>query len=80
MSTSVLRVVAEEAHRELPMPAYAYGVMAMVGFLVLLGVLYSFRNTHQKWAPPGEGHGAHGQVGQGAHAAIEDASSSKHGH
>ena len=62
MSSAPLRVLAEEVHNELPMPAYAYGIIALVFFAVLLGVLWSFRNTGEKYAQPDQhGHGdAHG--------------------
>lgn len=61
MSASVLPalVSAEEAHRQLPMPAWLYGVIAMVVFLLLLGLLWSFRGTAYKirdrHAAPGAG-------------------------
>jgi hypothetical protein len=79
MSTSVLQALAAEStHNALPMPPYAYGLMAMTFFLVLLGVLWSFRNTNNKYAPPSQSHGTHGQVGHGSHAALEDAPATKH--
>lgn len=81
MSTTALRVLTETVHHELPMPAISYGIMAMVAFLLLLGVLFAFRNTHQKYAPPTHGHGAHGQVGHAERAGIADSHSpSQHGH
>lgn len=43
-----LLVKAEEVRREIPMPAPLYGVLAFVGFLLLLGVTWSFRNTAHK--------------------------------
>ena len=52
---------AEEGTRELPMPAWMFGVLAIIAFLFLLGVTWSFRGTHHKYAVPGEG----------AHAAKE---------
>jgi len=50
MSASVvpLLVRAEEVRRELPMPPAAYGVLAFLAFLILLGVTWSFRNTAGK--------------------------------
>ncbi len=39
----------EESH--LPMPHIAYGVIAFGVFLVLLGVLWSFRNTAGRLRP-----------------------------
>jgi hypothetical protein len=38
--------------RELPMPSWAYGVVAFASFLVLLGVLWTFRNTAAKYDTP----------------------------
>lgn len=52
---------AEEAHRELPMPAIAYGILALAAFGVLLALLWSFRGTAQKVrSPQAGGHDAHG--------------------
>lgn len=50
MSASVMPVLvhAEEAHRSLPMNPILYGILAFCGFLIALGVLWSFRNTAQK--------------------------------
>ncbi|MEI2732774.1 MAG: hypothetical protein V9G08_12395 [Dermatophilaceae bacterium] len=62
MSASVLPALirAEEAHRQLPMPAWLYGVLAMAAFLLLLGLLWSFRGTAYKirdrHAPGAGGH------------------------
>ena len=58
MSASVLPHLAtlasaEEAHRQLPMPAWVFGVIAFALFLVALGVLWSFRNTAAKVGSPG---------------------------
>jgi len=61
MSMTVTLVTAEEALRELPLPPWAYGVMALAGFAFLLGVTWSFRGTAQKYARPdleGERHDA----------------------
>jgi hypothetical protein len=38
--------------RPLPMPDWSYGVIAFASFLVLLGVLWSFRNTAAKYDKP----------------------------
>lgn len=46
--TSVLVQSAGNGHEvvnELPMEPVWYGVFALVGFFVLLGILWSFRNT-----------------------------------
>ena len=50
MSASVLPVLinAEEAHRELPMNAVMYGVIAFAVFLLLLAFLWSFRGAAYK--------------------------------
>jgi len=46
---------AETAARELPIPPWAFGVIAFGSFLVLLGVLWSFRNTAAKHDRPDPG-------------------------
>ncbi|GAB3446766.1 hypothetical protein GCM10027517_29540 [Phycicoccus ginsengisoli] len=50
MSSSLSNLLAatQEQTRELPMPPLAFGAIAFIGFLVLLGVLWSFRGTAQK--------------------------------
>jgi hypothetical protein len=62
MSMTVTRFLAEEAaHRELPMPPWLFGVLALLLFAFLLGLTWSFRGTAQKYAPPtghGDDHGA----------------------
>ena len=62
MSMTVTRFLAEEAaHRELPMPPWMFGVIALLAFAFLLGLTWSFRGTSQKYAPPtahGDQHGA----------------------
>ena len=45
-----LFAAAWDPTRELPMPPIAFGALAMVGFLVLLGVLWAFRGTATKIA------------------------------
>ena len=47
-SLSNLLTAAEENTRELPMPPEVFGALAFLGFLLLLGVLWSFRGTAQK--------------------------------
>ena len=49
-SLSNLFAATEEHTRELPMSPYAFGALAFLGFLVLLGVLWSFRGTASKLA------------------------------
>ena len=39
---------AEEAHNPLPMDELWFGVLAMVAFLLLLALTWSFRNTGAK--------------------------------
>ena len=64
-----------ETVRELPIPAWSYGALALAGFMLLLGVLWSFRNTAVKYDTPirvthegqSDGHGANGANGPGAH-------------
>ena len=44
--------------RELPMPTWAYGAIALASFFALLAVLWCFRNTAAKYDKPAEsGHG-----------------------
>jgi hypothetical protein len=61
-----------------PPPTWAFGVTAFAFFLVLLGVLWSFRNTAAKYDPPAtlktarphrDTHGAHGSPGATDHGA-----------
>jgi hypothetical protein len=67
-SLSNLFAVAEEQTRELPMSPYAFGALAFLSFLVLLGILWGFRGTAQKLAGPVH-HGEHGDhaAHQGGH-------------
>lgn len=50
-SLSNLFAAAEEHHRELPMPVELYGAIALLLFLLALGVLWSFRGTAHKMGP-----------------------------
>lgn len=54
MSMSLVRLASQESHRQLPMPDYLYGILALLSFALLLGILWSFRNTANKVR--GEGH------------------------
>ena len=54
----------EEHANELPMSPIAFGALAMVAFLVLLGVLWAFRGTANKIAGPA--HGVHTTPGHHA--------------
>ncbi|KRE61604.1 hypothetical protein [Nostocoides sp. Soil756] len=72
MSTFAALVTAEgTTPRELPMPTWLIGVLALLAFAFLLGLTWSFRGTHNKYAPPGaHGHdGAGAPAGHGAHGA-----------
>ena len=49
MTSTLVRYVTEEgAHHDLPMAPWVFGVIAICGFLFLLGVLWSFRGTAAK--------------------------------
>ncbi|KQU70499.1 hypothetical protein ASD62_05215 [Phycicoccus sp. Root563] len=65
-SLSNLYAAAEEPLRELPMSPYAFGALAFVSFLALLGVLWGFRGTAQKLAGPVHHDGDHSSP-QGGH-------------
>jgi hypothetical protein len=63
MSASVLPALVRaegEAHRQLPMPAEMYAVIAMALFLLVLALLWSFRGTaykvRDKHSKPSGGH------------------------
>ncbi|NYG05823.1 ABC-type nickel/cobalt efflux system permease component RcnA [Phycicoccus badiiscoriae] len=67
-SVSHVVVVAEGQTRELPMSPYAFGAIAFVCFLVLLGVVWMFRGTAQRIAVGHQAHGrAHQHDAHGAH-------------
>ena len=65
-SLSNLFAATEEPLRDLPMSPYAFGALAFIGFLALLGVLWGFRGTAQKLAGPAD-HGEHGAQHGGHH-------------
>ena len=48
-TVTTLATAGTEKLRELPMPPWAFGVLAFGCFVVLLGVLWSFRNTAAKY-------------------------------
>jgi len=54
MSMTVARIMSDElpTARELPMPEWMFGVIALVAFAFLLAVTWSFRGTAQKYARP----------------------------
>lgn len=65
MSMSMFQFASEgeEKLRELPMPAYMYGLIALALFALGLAVLWFFRGTAAKLGQSGHGHGhgdAHG--------------------
>jgi len=75
-STVVTLATADTAKlRDLPMPPLAFGAIAFASLIVLLAVLWSFRNTASKYdTPGGAGHGdahssrgSHGATDHGAH-------------
>jgi hypothetical protein len=73
-TVATLATAGTERLRELPMPAWAYGAIALASFLLLLGVLWTFRNTAAKYDTPvraeqGPG-GRHGDV-PGSHGAAD---------
>ncbi|MEP7034396.1 MAG: hypothetical protein ABI662_10370 [Dermatophilaceae bacterium] len=57
-AVAVLANVDALKPRVLPMPAIAYGGIALAAFLALLGVLWTFRNTAAKYDRPGPGAGS----------------------
>jgi hypothetical protein len=60
--------------RELPMSPYAYWALSMASFLLLLGLLWAFRNTAAKHDTPlSTEHGGHGSDGdaQGSPGAAD---------
>ena len=54
-AVAALATAGTETLRELPMPAWAFGAIAFGCFVVLLGVLWSFRNTAAKYDKPKPG-------------------------
>lgn len=66
MSTFAALIAAEgTTPRELPIPPWLIGVIALLAFAFLLGLTWSFRGTHHKYAPP-TGHGHAGRAGAGS--------------
>ena len=43
---------AAAAQSDSPIPPWLVGVIALLAFAFLLGVTWSFRGTHNKYAPP----------------------------
>jgi len=51
-SAAALAAAGTENIRELPMSPYAFGAVSFAFFLVLLAVLWTFRNTAAKYDKP----------------------------
>ena len=51
-SAAALAAAGTEKLRELPMSPYAFGAISFASFLVLLAVLWTFRNTAAKYDTP----------------------------
>jgi protein-S-isoprenylcysteine O-methyltransferase Ste14 len=47
---TVLLAAAEAGHTELPIPTWLYGVIALVAFLVLALVIWSFKDVSNRHA------------------------------
>jgi len=71
-SSMTTLAAAEEAQGSLPMPAWAFGVVAIGVFVTLLAVVWSFRNNGAK-------HGQHRGSAQAGHA-VTQAEHSAGGH
>jgi hypothetical protein len=48
MPTRLLAAASETAERELPMPPWAYGVIALAVFASLFALLWAFRSVASK--------------------------------
>lgn len=72
--TSVAILAAEggsEMEWELPMPNWAYGALALAVFLILLGVVWSFRNAgHTYMTQPDVVEHDHGPAAPGGHGSA----------
>jgi len=77
MSTSLLFAAASEAGgHHLPMPAWAFGLLALLVFLGLLLFVWMFRHTAQTMIEGGHGpvqHSGHGAHGAASHATAQGA-------
>lgn len=54
MPSSVVGLVSQAAAGSIPLPKYMFGVLALVGFALLLGVTWAFRGAYNRYAPPAE--------------------------
>jgi hypothetical protein len=74
-TVATLAAAGTEEVRALPMPDWAFGAIAFASFMVLLGVLWSFRNTAARFDTPirvshddsGDPHGSRRAADPGAH-------------
>ena len=74
-AVATLATAGTEKLRELPMPPWAFGAIAFATFLLLLGVLWSFRNTAARYDAPvmvdhcdsDDSHDSHWRTDPGAH-------------
>jgi len=73
-TATTLATAGTEKLREMPMPPWSFGAIAFGSFLLLLGVLWFFRNTAAKYDTPARAshgdsptHGSHGADDHGAH-------------
>jgi hypothetical protein len=73
---SSLVTAANPDQRPLPMATWAFGVIALASFMVLLGVLWTFRNTAAKYDRPG---GSGGAGSQGSHRPQGTSGPTDHG-
>lgn len=78
LSTVAPLLVGAETHVELPVPPFAYGLMALAVFAMMLAALFAFRQAATKLARPDntvaheptnphEGPGVYGHDDDGAH-------------
>lgn len=54
-TATALAAAGTESVREMPMPPWVFGAVALGCFIVLLGVLWSFRNTAARYDKPDPG-------------------------
>lgn len=78
LSTIAPLLAGAETHVELPVPPFAYGLMALAVFAMMLAALFAFRQAATKLARPGntvahepthvyEGQGVYGHGDDEAH-------------
>ncbi|WP_348787609.1 hypothetical protein [Leifsonia sp. NPDC080035] len=73
MSHLTTVLAAAEAHVELPMPTWAFGVIAIVVFLLLLGVCWSYKDVANR-------HGHRSAADAASHAGAPGATHHGTGH